>query len=127
MNILLDTCDAIWFLAGDERLSAAYREAFANPQNQLFLSVVSDWEIAIKHSIGKLHLKQSPKFYLIEGRRRLSIQSLPLFPEPTYALEDLPKHHNDPFDRIIICQALVHGLVLASSDPLVRQYPVNIL
>ena len=127
MNILLDTCEALWFMAGEENLSMKYRNAFADPSNQLFLSVVSDWEIAIKHSIGKLNLDHPPRHYLMEGRRRLGIQTLPLFPEPTYALEHLPHFHKDPFDRILICQANVHGLIFASSDPLVRVYPVSIL
>jgi len=127
MNILLDSCDFLWFASGNPNLSENYQLAFSSPENVLFLSVVSDWEITIKCAIGKLSLPKKPSLYLPEIRQSLGIVSLPLIDGPALTVDALPWVHKDPFDRVIISQALFHGLTLASSDPLVRCYPVTLL
>ncbi len=127
MQLLLDTHTFLWLAAEPALLSARARQEFANHSNQLFLSAVSFQEIAIKHALGKLVLAAPPANFLPAACRRLSLTPLPLFPEATLLLATLPPHHRDPFDRTLICQAIYHRLVFASSDPLIAPYPVTLL
>ena len=127
MRILLDTCEFLWFITGDSKLPAAIVSAVRDPQNQVFLSVVSFWEIALKHGIGKLPLPESPAEYVPRQREKHLVASLPLDEAAVANLSGLPMLHRDPFDRMLVCQAQAHGLTLASSDGLVRQYQVALL
>lgn len=127
MNILLDTHSFLWLASSPARLSTKNRELMADVENRLFLSAVSFQEIAIKHQIGKLTLPLSPEYFLRESCQRLSITPLPLFPESTFLLATLPLHHRDPFDRALVCQAIFHRLLFATSDTIIQQYPVSIL
>ena len=124
MKILLDTCDFLWLITGDASLPAKTRQEVQAPANEVFLSVVSVWELVIKHRLGKLPLPQSPDVYVPAQRERHRIQSLSLDESAVKRLVSLPTLHRDPFDRMLVCQALEQGLHLASSDPMVRQYPV---
>jgi PIN domain nuclease of toxin-antitoxin system len=92
-----------------------------------FLSVVSFWEISLKHSLGKLPLPQPPAQFIPRQREKHLIMPLALEEAAVEQLSRLPGLHRDPFDRMLICQAKAHGLTLASSDSLVRQYPVALL
>jgi PIN domain nuclease of toxin-antitoxin system len=127
MRILLDTCDFLWFISGDPALPALTRQEVQSSANEVFLSVVSFWEIVIKHALGKLPLPQSPEGYIPAQRDLHGIRSLPLEESSVRRLVGLPSHHRDPFDRMLVCQAQAKGMHLASSDPLVRQYPVTLL
>lgn len=127
MRILLDTCEFLWLVSGDAKLSPAVAAAVRDPQNQVVLSVVSFWEIALKHSLGKLPLPESPAQFIPQQREKHLIKSLPLDEAAIAQLTGLPALHRDPFDRMLVCQARAHGLTLASSDPLIRQYPVALL
>ena len=91
------------------------------------MSVVSFWEISIKFNLGKLSLPQPPAQFIPRQRERHLLAPLPLNESAVAQLGGLPALHRDPFDRMLICQALAHGLTLASSDPLIRQYPVILL
>jgi PIN domain nuclease of toxin-antitoxin system len=91
------------------------------------LSTVSFWEISLKHSIGKLSLPQPPAQFVPQQREKHLLASLGLDEASVSQLSALPNLHRDPFDRMLICQAQAHGLTLASSDSLVRQYPVALL
>jgi PIN domain nuclease of toxin-antitoxin system len=127
MRILLDTCEFLWFVSGDARLSPDVASAVREMQNEVFLSVVSFWEIAIKHGLGKLPLPQPPAQFVPLQRQKHFITALNLDEAAVARLSGLPNLHRDPFDRMLVCQAQAHDLKLASSDPLVRQYPVTLL
>ena len=124
MNLLLDTHVFLWFITGDARLPAAWRLAITDPANQVFLSVVSTWEAAIKFQIGKLPLPESPSLYFPAQRVRHLISSLSLDEQSVARLTSLPPHHRDPFDRILVCQAQAHNLIIVTVDSLIRQYEV---
>jgi PIN domain nuclease of toxin-antitoxin system len=127
MRILLDTCEFLWLVTGDAKLSATVESAVRDPQNQVFLSVVSFSEISIKHGLGKLPLPQSPARFVPLQRGRHLIEPLNLDELAVARWSGLPPLHRDPFDRMLVCQAQAHRLTLASSDGLVRQYPVELL
>lgn len=117
MRLLLDTCTFLWLISDDDSLSQSARELFQNPQNEVFLSVVSVWEITVKYQLGKLPLPQHPRHYIPQQRTRHYIESLSLHEEAIQHLVNLPEIHRDPFDRMLICQAVEEGLVLLTPDP----------
>ncbi len=106
--------------------SSVANRIFTDPANEIFLSAISSWEIALKNSIGKLPLPgPSPAEFIAEQRKAHAIESLPLDEDASLYIPLLPKLHDDPFDRLLICQAIVHGLVILTPDRLIRQYPVR--
>jgi PIN domain nuclease of toxin-antitoxin system len=125
MKLLLDTCTFLWIATGDASLSASARKLFADPANDAYLSSVSAWEIAVKHSLGKLPLPRPPSVLVPEERRRHLIEPLPLDEAAALFCAKLPDLHKDPFDRMLVCQAIIGGLTLLTPDPLVTQYPVT--
>ena len=127
MRILLDTCEFLWLVTGDAKLPATVAAAVRDPANEVYLSAVSFWEISVKHALGKLPLPQPPELYVPRQRAQHRVATLPLDEAAVARLSSLPALHRDPFDRMLVCQALAHGLTLASSDPVVRQYPVALL
>ena len=119
MKYLLDTSIFLWFLDADKRLSSEFREIIENDDNIKFISVASVWEIVIKVSLGKLPgLKVSAKEIL----KQLNFQTLDIELSHVLEVTNLPKIHKDPFDRIIISQAKVEGLILLTSDKKVMKY-----
>lgn len=127
MKILLDTCEFLWLVSGDPKLSPAISAAVRDASNEVFLSSVSFWEISVKYRLGKLSLPQPPASFIPQQRQLHFIDSLPLDEAAVAQLDSLPLFHRDPFDRMLVCQAQAQGLTLASSDPLVRQYSVALL
>ena len=125
MNLLLDTCAFLWIVGDKPELSNRARSLFADPANDVFLSSVSAWEIAVKYKIGRLQLDRPPNEYVPKYRRGHRINSLPVEEPASLQLDKLPEHHRDPFDRMLICQALYHGLVLLTPDREIRKYPVR--
>jgi PIN domain nuclease of toxin-antitoxin system len=125
MKLLLDTCTFLWIATGDAALSASARRLFTDPANDAYLSSVSAWEIAVKHSLGKLPLPRPPSVLVPEERRRHLIEPLPLDEAAALFCAKLPDLHKDPFDRMLVCQAIIGGLTLLTPDPLVTQYPVT--
>ncbi len=123
MRLLLDTHIFLWFVSGDKKLATALREAIRNPQNQVFLSVVSLWELIIKYQLGHLPLPQPPELYVPTQRRRLRIGSLPVDEGSVFQVAMLPPLHRDPFDRLLIAQAIEHDLKLVTVDTAIRAYP----
>jgi PIN domain nuclease of toxin-antitoxin system len=124
MRLLLDTCAFLWIVTGDDSLSPAARDIYADPANEVFLSVVSAWEIAIKHRLGKLPLPRPPSALVPEERKRHRIEALALDESAALASAKLPDLHKDPFDRMLVCQAIMGGLTLLTPDPQITQYPV---
>ena len=125
MKILLDTCTFLWIITNDPKLSLSAREIFVNPDNNVFLSTVSSWEIVVKYTLGRLPLPQPPDKIIPNQRKLHEIESLPLDEEATFHLTKLPDYHKDPFDRMIVCQALVHGLTILSPDEAIQKYPAR--
>lgn len=122
MNLLLDTHIFLWYITGDTRLPAAFREIIRDPANRVCLSVVSIWEVIVKHQLGKLPLPQPPETYLPRQRERHRIESLVLDEASMVNLARLPLLHRDPFDRMLVCQAIQHGLTIVTVDDVVRAY-----
>jgi PIN domain nuclease of toxin-antitoxin system len=124
VKLLLDTCTFLWIVTGDGSLSPSARSLFSDPTNDVFLSSVSAWEIALKHSIGKLPLPRPPHELVPDERQRHQIQPFPLDESAALFSTKLPDLHKDPFDRMLICQAITGSLTLLTPDPLIRQYAV---
>ena len=127
MRLLLDTCSFIWFLADAPELSAKARAAILDPANSVYLSAVSAWEIGRKYAKGDLELPGRPESLIPQIRTDSGILSLPLSEEEAISAEKLPLLHKDPFDRMIIAQALVQGMVVVTPDRAFEPYPVRLL
>jgi PIN domain nuclease of toxin-antitoxin system len=123
MRILLDTHILLWWLTDDSRLPTDIGDAVDNGSNDVVVSSISVAEISIKSALGKL---QEPDDLLAQ-LRAASMISLPFTADHAIALKSLPWHHRDPFDRMLIVQALAESLVFATVDPACRQYAVNTL
>lgn len=126
MKLLLDTCTLLWIASRPEALSPRARALFRDPDNDVYLSAASAWEIATKHAIGRLPLPEPPDRLLPRLRERHGLASLPIDEESTTHVVRLPALHRDPFDRILVCQAIVHGMTLLTPDPLITQYPARV-
>jgi PIN domain nuclease of toxin-antitoxin system len=111
--------------SGAAELSSRARELFEDPDNDVYLSVVSAWEIALKNAMGRLPLPEPAGQFVPAERRRHAIDALELDEESALHLARLPPLHRDPFDRMLVCQAIVHGLVILGPDPLITQYPIR--
>ena len=127
MNILLDTCTFLWIVQDAPELSKTAKICFQDPGNRIYLSSVSVWEMVVKHALGRLPLPEAPDRFITAMRSGHGIAALALEEEAAYQLSKLPDLHKDPFDRMLVCQALVHGLVLLTPDEMLRQYPVRIV
>jgi PIN domain nuclease of toxin-antitoxin system len=127
MRILLDTHIFLWFISGDTQLSTDVRDAIRDPDNEVYLSSVSVWEAIVKYQLGKLPLPKPPETYLPRQRNLHQIASLALDESSVIQLAKLPPLHRDPFDRMLICQALQNGLTIATVDAAVRAYSVSVL
>ncbi len=125
MSILLDTCTFLWIIADAPELSLTARKLFKDPGDPVFLSSVSCWEIAVKYRLGRLPLPEAPERFIPEMRSRHGIESLALEEKAALQLGKLPELHRDPFDRMLVCQALTYGLVLLTPDALIHAYPVR--
>jgi PIN domain nuclease of toxin-antitoxin system len=127
MKLLLDTHIFLWFISGDRRLPETMRNSIQNVDNEVYLSVVSLWEVIIKHQLGKLVLPQPPAIYLPAQRQRHQLTSLSIDESSVSRLSSLPQMHRDPFDRMLICQALEHDLTLVTVDRAIVAYQIPIL
>ena len=125
MKLLLDTCTFLWLTKGSETLSPDAIDAFSDPQNIVYLSAVSAWEINVKYRLGKLPLPLSPDNFIPKERKRHLIARLDLSEQDTLHLHKLPTPHKDPFDRMLVCQAIEHSLTILTPDPLITQYPIR--
>jgi PIN domain nuclease of toxin-antitoxin system len=125
MRILLDTCTFLWIVSGASALSAESRKIFQDTGNEIFLSVVSAWEISVKHALGRLPTLGPPESFVPTQREHHDIDSLPLDEESVLHVARLPQLHKDPFDRMLVCQAIVHGLTIMTPDELILQYPIR--
>lgn len=126
MRLLLDTCTFLW-LAGGGSLSAVAAASIRNPANDVFLSAVSVWEIASKHRAGRLALPEPPDRLIPTERDLRGVVALPFDEEAALQVLRLPPLHRDPFDRMLVSQAIAGSLAIVTPDPLITQYPVRIV
>lgn len=127
MKLLLDTHIFLWYITADLQLPTLFLNAIREPKNEVFLSVASLWEIIIKNNIGKLPMPQSPEIYIPTERRRHQIKSLSIYENAIKELINLPNLHRDPFDRILICQAMANNLTIVTVDSQIQNYNVSYL
>jgi len=127
MRLLLDTHVFLWYITADPKLPAVFREASQDEANEVYLSVASIWEAVIKYQLGKLPLPAPPADYLPQRRDAHGIASLTIDEGAMPYLAGLEPLHRDPFDRLLVAQALQHGLTIATVDPDVAAYPVPLL
>jgi PIN domain nuclease of toxin-antitoxin system len=127
MRLLLDTHVFLWYITADPKLPDVFRTVSQDPTNEVYLSVASVWEAVIKYHLGKLPLPAPPAEYLPQQRDAHGIASLAIDEGAMPYLAGLPLLHRDPFDRLLIAQALQHGLIIATVDPDVAAYPVPLL
>lgn len=127
MRLLLDTCTFLWVIEGSEALSERAVELFRDPANEVLVSTASFWEILVKHRLGRLVLPEPAGRFLREERERHRIATLAIEEDAVLQLPKLPDHHRDPFDRILICQAIEHEATLLTPDEAIARYPVRVL
>jgi PIN domain nuclease of toxin-antitoxin system len=127
MKILFDTHTFIWWDSDSTRLSATALAHCTDPANELILSVASLWEIQIKHQLGKLTLRSSLADIITTQQRSNRFIILPIMPAHIFELYNLPTTHKDPFDRLLLAQAIHEKSSILSIDPIFTAYPVNVL
>jgi PIN domain nuclease of toxin-antitoxin system len=125
MNFLIDSHALVWALLKDHRLSPRARRIFGEPPGTLHMSIVSLWELSLKITIGKLRTLGSSIAYFRDECLEYGINILPLRMEHILCAETLPLHHRDPFDRLLIAQAIEEHLVILTDDTHIRRYPVK--
>lgn len=125
MDVLLDTSALIWFLEDSPRMPAAMKDLIEHPETRCRVSLVSAWEIAIKTSIGKLKVAYTVEPGLRQLADRNGFATLPIAWEELGLVARLPLHHGDPFDRLLACQSLRHGLTILSPDTAFDAYGVR--
>jgi PIN domain nuclease of toxin-antitoxin system len=121
-RLLVDTHALLWWLADDPALSPAARAAIADPANEPLVSSASVWEIAIKRSLGKLTAPEDLPARIADG----GFVWLPISPQHAWQVRDLPRHHRDPFDRILVAQALIEGVAIITTDAQLGDYGVQV-
>lgn len=126
MNLLLDTHVALWAITDSPKLPKKAREMIESPKSSVWISAATLWEIAIKHGLGRGDMPVSGQDAL-RYFRDSGYRFLPVEPEHAAAVEELPAHHSDPFDRILVAQALTEPMRLITHDPVVARYNDTIL
>jgi PIN domain nuclease of toxin-antitoxin system len=125
MQVLLDTHALLWFLLDDPKLSRTARAIISDAQIKVSVSPATYWEIAIKISLGKYTLAESYEVFIEQELARNDFGILPILPRHTAILIDLPFHHRDPFDRLLIAQAIAEQIPLVSCDEDIDHYRVT--
>jgi PIN domain nuclease of toxin-antitoxin system len=126
MRDLLDTHIFLWYVTTDPKLPEDVRDRIRQPGRQIYVSVASEWELVIKHALGKIDLPEPPHTLLPRLRAAHAFGSLPVEEDAVPHLAGLQSIHRDPFDRILVAQTLQYGLTLVSVDTDVRKYPVPV-
>ena len=125
MRVLVDTHVFLWWVEGDRALPAKARAVLANPENECLISMVSAWELAIKTGLGKLKLALPVKRYIVENVAANGFRMLAIEIAHVGRVETLAMHHGDPFDRLLIAQALEENIAVVTADPIFRSYGVK--
>jgi PIN domain nuclease of toxin-antitoxin system len=122
VTYLLDTAPFLWAASSPQSLSVKVRRLLEGGKNSIVVSVVSLWEVMIKAQTGKLPIPNPPK-WLEAGIKSIDATVAPVRPAHIYALDRMPSIHKDPFDRLLIAQAIAEGWILVTSDEAIRKYP----
>lgn len=125
MRLLIDSQSLIWYVDHDHLLSPAAHAAITDPNNDLLLSAATIWEIAIKVGLKKLSLSMPYRQWMNQAMSDLGMTVLPITVEYTDVQVNLPRHHGDPFDRLLVAQSQVENIHLVSADPVFDQYGIN--
>lgn len=127
MRLLLDTCTFIWLAAQPDRLSARSAEALDDDEADLHLSDVAVWEISLKWRARKIVLPRPPRIWIEEQRARWGLSSVAIKRNHIYRESELAELHRDPFDRLLVSQAIEEGLTIVTPDPAIARYPAAVL
>jgi PIN domain nuclease of toxin-antitoxin system len=127
MKLLLDTCTFLWIASDSKQLSKAAASLFLDENNERYFSTASAWEIGIKHAMGRLPLPERPDIYIPRIREASGIESLPIDEEAALHSGKLPSLHTDPFDRMLVAQAIVHGMTILTPDAAIEQYAARVV
>jgi PIN domain nuclease of toxin-antitoxin system len=127
LRLLLDTCTFLWLNGDRSRVSQAVINLCSDPANELLLSAVSAWEIAVKYAAGRLTLPEPAGRYVLTRRQLNGITSLELTEDDVLTIIKLPPIHKDPFDRMLVCQATANDLAILTPDPHIARYPVRVI
>ena len=127
MNYLLDTHVLLWWIFSEGRLSENALNLMSNPENALYWSAASSWEVSIKYSLGKLEMKQPPEKMIPEQLHINNILSLPIRDDHAFLAGGLPDVHKDPFDRMLVAQAMIENLKIISTDPVLSRYDITVI
>jgi PIN domain nuclease of toxin-antitoxin system len=125
MKLLLDTHTFLWWILDDPQMSAKALDLIGDSRNNLYWSTASSWEVAIKYALGRLPLPDDPTKFLPAELGKNRIESLPIVDAHAFQAGSLPRHHRDPFDRMLVAQAQIESLWLISNDPKINLYNVN--
>jgi PIN domain nuclease of toxin-antitoxin system len=125
MRLLLDTHARLWFVLGDASLTSAARSAIEDPQNEKLISAASYWELAIKSSMGKFRLPRPYADFIDHAIRGQGFSVMPVATTHATVVSELPFHHRDPFDRLLVAQALAENIPLVSADEMLDRYGVR--
>jgi PIN domain nuclease of toxin-antitoxin system len=126
MKLLLDTHTFLWWITDDPQLSVPALELIGDSHNNLYWSAASSWEVAIKYALGRLPLPDAPTIFLPAELGKNRIEPLPIVDAHAYQAGLLPRHHRDPFDRMLVAQAQVEALGIISNDSQIKLYDVHI-
>lgn len=127
MRLLVDTHCWLWMVGAPDRLTADGRELLADSANELLLSAATAWEIAIKHSIGRLDLPGKPAEVVTDWIVRSGVTPLPVLHTHALRVASLPPHHVDPFDRLLIAQAQLEGVPILTADAAFSRYDIEVI
>ena len=127
MRLLLDTHTFLWWIIDDTQLSSTARHIISDPQNELFLSAVSGWEIAIKAQLGKLKVPVELEDFIVKHMLHNAFNGLPIQMGHTLHVYNLPPLHRDPFDRLLVAQSQIEDFPILTADPQISQYEVQVI
>lgn len=127
MRLLLDAHPFLWWIADDPHLSHRARRLIADGRNEVFVSVASTWEIAIKAGLKRVPMKEDPERFIPRHLEESGFIALPVQLAHALKVSALPDHHRDPFDRLIVAQAICEGMTLVTADEQIAPYPVKII
>ncbi|MEX0755612.1 MAG: type II toxin-antitoxin system VapC family toxin [Actinomycetota bacterium] len=127
MRVLVDAHAVLWAAVDDERLPGSVRELLADTKTRLVLSVATIWELTLKSMADRLRLPEPPEQYFEGLIRDFGYEVLPIHQRHVLALPELPTVHGDPFDRILVAQAVVEEIAVVTGDPHLREYPIHTL
>ena len=126
MKFLLDTHTFLWWITDSQLLSQTARDIVSDGSSELFWSAASSWEVSIKYKLGRLPLPEVPESFIPTELAKNRVESLPIISEHAFRAGQLPVHHHDPFDRMLVAQALTENMEIISNDRQISLYDVKI-